>query len=174
MQFQVPQFIETEDKIVGPLTLRQFFYIGAMVGLSFLLFFMVKTWLWLILTLLMVAVGGSMAFIKINGRPFTTIMLSALKFYWQPQTYVWKSDKPTLDKSEVKKDEEIKKMARPGLSIENIVMGLSLKGKWQKLQTGTKESLTSAKQFSEKVKEKYQILEKITGERKAARRVDYR
>ena len=38
MQFQVPQFIETEDKVVGPLTLRQFMYIAgagaASAGLS--------------------------------------------------------------------------------------------------------------------------------------------
>src|SRR3989338_737591 len=29
MQFQVPQFIEVEDKIFGPLTLKQFFYVLA-------------------------------------------------------------------------------------------------------------------------------------------------
>jgi len=28
MQFQVPQFIEIEDKIFGPLTLKQFLYFG--------------------------------------------------------------------------------------------------------------------------------------------------
>ena len=48
MQFQVPQFIETEDKIVGPLTLRQFLYIGAAGLLSFLLFFVLKIWFWFI------------------------------------------------------------------------------------------------------------------------------
>ena len=50
MQFQVPQFIETEDKIVGPFTLRQFIYVaGAGLG-SVILYFSVATWLWLILT----------------------------------------------------------------------------------------------------------------------------
>ena len=29
MQYQVPQFIETEDKVVGPFSLRQFAYVGA-------------------------------------------------------------------------------------------------------------------------------------------------
>ena len=34
MRFQVPQFIEVEDKIFGPLTLKQFLYTagGAAVG----------------------------------------------------------------------------------------------------------------------------------------------
>ena len=32
MQFQVPQFIEVEDKIFGPLTFKQFIYMGG--GLS--------------------------------------------------------------------------------------------------------------------------------------------
>lgn len=169
MQFQVPQFIETEDKIVGPLSLKQFAYIGAMAAISFMLFFIIETWLWFILASIILGFGGALAFVKVNGRPFTSFLVAALKFYWQPQTYVWQSNQP-----EVKKEEAIQKMSRPGFSIENIIMGLSLKGTWSKLQTGTKDSLTNARQFSEKVKEKYQIFEKITGERKAARRIDYR
>ena len=37
MQFKVPQFIDMEDKIVGPLTLKQFAYILGAGGFSFLL-----------------------------------------------------------------------------------------------------------------------------------------
>ncbi|TSC61742.1 MAG: SsrA-binding protein, partial [Parcubacteria group bacterium Athens0416_74] len=32
MQFQVPQFIEVEDKIVGPLTFKQFVFIAGGLG----------------------------------------------------------------------------------------------------------------------------------------------
>lgn len=37
MQFQVPQFIEVEDKIFGPLTFKQFVYIAGGVALMYLL-----------------------------------------------------------------------------------------------------------------------------------------
>lgn len=169
MQFQVPQFIETEDKIVGPLSLRQFFYLGAVAGLSFMLFFILAFWLWLLITILVGGFGLALAFIKINGRPLIRIFLSAIRFYWQPQTFVWQPENP-----QIKKSEEVTKLAKPGVSLESIMMGLALKNTWRKLQTGTKQGFTSAKQISEKIKEHYQVFEKITGERRAARRVDYR
>lgn len=170
MQFQVPQFIETEDKIVGPLSLKQFFYLAAVAAIGFVLYFIIVFWLWLIIMIFVGGLGLSAAFVKINGRPLSKILLSGFKFYWQPQTFVWQPENP-----QVKKSEEITKLAKkPGVSLESIITGSSLKNTWQKLQTGTKQGLISAQNFSEKVKERYQVFEKITGERRAARRVDYR
>jgi len=37
MRFQVPQFIEVEDKIFGPLTLKQFIYLAGAGGVVFVL-----------------------------------------------------------------------------------------------------------------------------------------
>ena len=39
MQFQVPQFIDVENKIIGPLSLRQFLYLAGAGLISFMLFF---------------------------------------------------------------------------------------------------------------------------------------
>ena len=38
MRFQVPQFIEVEDKIFGPLTLKQFIYVFGGGGLCFVFY----------------------------------------------------------------------------------------------------------------------------------------
>jgi hypothetical protein len=38
MHYQVPQFIEIEDKIFGPLTLKQFIYLAGGVGLCLIFF----------------------------------------------------------------------------------------------------------------------------------------
>jgi len=38
MRFQVPQFIEIESKIFGPLTFKQFIYLAGGAGLSFLFY----------------------------------------------------------------------------------------------------------------------------------------
>ena len=70
MQFQVPQFIETEDKIVGPFTLRQFMYVaGAGLG-SAILYFTVATWLWFILTIILLGGAIGVAFVKVRGAPW--------------------------------------------------------------------------------------------------------
>lgn len=166
MQFQVPQFIETEDKIVGPMTLRQFIYIGVAAGISFLLFFVVKLWLWFLVTTILATLGAALAFIKVNGRSFLEVATSAIKFYWRPQIFVWK---PRREKGR----EEAVPEVRSSFSLESLAQGLALKQTWQKLQTERKP-IEAGEKDKKKMKERYQIFEKLSGERQAARRVDYR
>jgi len=101
-QFQVPQFIETEDKIVGPLTLRQFIYIGVAGLLSFFLFFLLKTWIWVVFSTSLFALASILAFIKINGQPMYIIVAYALKYFWQPRFYLWQKPELVLTISEIK------------------------------------------------------------------------
>lgn len=168
MQFQVPQFIETEDKIVGPFTLRQFLYVGGAGGLSFLLYFTVTTGIWVIFSIFIVGAGLALAFVKINGRPLVGVLLSAAHFYWQPQIYVWQPEHPSLPKNEA----TLGTFTQTGFSLENIIRGLALKNTWRKLQVGSKT--TEVKQRIAKSQERYQVIERKTGERQNVRRVDYR
>ena len=91
MQFRVPQFIDMEDKVIGPLTLKQFAYILGAGGFSFLIwtFMPIKT----IAVLLIMIVSGfflALAFLKINNRPFGDILESAFAFYTGNKVYTWK------------------------------------------------------------------------------------
>ncbi len=173
MQFQVPQFIETEDKIVGPLSLRQFFYVGAGAGISALLFFILQTWLWIILAILLVGGSIAVAFVKIEGRPLPKVIFSAFNFYWNPQTYVWQPEHPQLQRKEEPQEKpEHRKQAKVGAALAKIAAGAALHKSWQVLQTGGR---MSDKQFTEnKMYGRYQIFKKLAGDRNAARRVDYR
>lgn len=171
MQFQVPQFIETEDKIIGPLSLRQFMYIAAAAGLSLMLYFTVQTWLWFVLTIFVVGGGVSLAFVKVNGRGLPQIVMSAASFYWKPQIYVWQPERPDLPKNE----SSLKSSLGQGFSLEKVVSGLALKNTWRYLQTGSaaaevKPELPQTKPGNER----YQIFQKTSGEVRAAKRVDYR
>lgn len=165
MQFQVPQFIETEDKIVGPLSIRQFIYIVVAAGISMILYFSVRAWLWMILSLPLLGLGAAMAFIKVNGRPFSKFMGATLSYYWKPQTYVWQPDQPQLPKT----PEAVKKSV--GFSVEKLFAGMALKKAWGTVQIGSQApEVKPARERSEH----YQIFHKITGEHEAAKRVDYR
>jgi len=169
MQFQVPQFIETEDKIVGPLSLRQFIYVGVGVGISGMLFFILQFWLWVIIAVILIGGSVAIAFVKIGGRPLAKVVLSAFNFYWKPQTYVWQPEHPQLERS--KAPAETKVPARNTV-IEKIAEGTALHKSWEDVQTGKK---MSAKQFTEqKMSGRYEIFRKLMGDREAARRVDYR
>jgi hypothetical protein len=96
MRFQVPQFIEVEDKIFGPLTLKQFIYLAGGGGLSFLIYITLNNlFLSVIPIVAVMAISCALAFYKLNNKPFVAVMESAFKYYFGNKLYIWKKqDKP--------------------------------------------------------------------------------
>ena len=88
-KFIVPQFIDNEDKILGPITVRQFLI---MLGAALILFieFKILTTLYFVLSGLVTAgIAGTFAFVKINGQPFHLFFLNALQTTLRPGLRVW-------------------------------------------------------------------------------------
>jgi hypothetical protein len=172
MQFQVPQFIDIEDKIVGPLTLKQFLYLAAGFGIIFILYFYIKFIIWLMLSAIIGAFAIALAFLKINGQAFPKIVTNAIKFYLRPQIYIWQPESPGAQKTK----ESLKENINVNLlgSIENIISGLSLKKAADQVLVGTSPNAPKMERLYENTKERYNIFKKMSGEKKAARRVDYR
>jgi hypothetical protein len=169
VQFQVPQFIDTEDKLIGPLTLRQFIYIGVAGGIFAMLYFLVQTWIALILGIIVLGAAGALAFVKVEGRPLIDVALAAFGFYWKPQTYIWQPEHPVIEQRQGTRD---KGQGEGGFSLEKIVSGMALHKKWEVMQTG--EKAKPEKVVEKKMDNRYLIIERRTGDRRAARRVDYR
>ncbi|PIT92715.1 MAG: hypothetical protein COU08_00945 [Candidatus Harrisonbacteria bacterium CG10_big_fil_rev_8_21_14_0_10_42_17] len=167
MQFQVPQFIESEAKIVGPLTLKQFLFIGSGVGLSIFFFFVLDFIFFIMLSLLVLGITGSLAFVKYNGQPLPTMIKSALKFLWNPHFFVWKPGKPGSESITLPK---IPHPSSPGNKIKDLVFKLNTT---TKNITQRERNLRLSKTHSETDKEHYEVIRKKTGEREAARRIDY-
>ncbi|MFA6554436.1 MAG: PrgI family protein [Candidatus Paceibacterota bacterium] len=91
MRFQVPQFIEMEDKIFGQLTLKQFIYMAGGGGLSFLVYiFLDSVFLSAIPIILIMVISSTFAFYKINNKPFVNVVESAFKYYLGNKLYIWK------------------------------------------------------------------------------------
>lgn len=114
MQFQVPQFIEHQPKIVGPLTFGQFIYIGIAGGICFFLWFTIgKTnfSLFLLISIILFLTASVLAFGKIGGRSVPVVFGNFLKFYFTPKRYFWKTKemppKLIMRKVEPKKEEKI-------------------------------------------------------------------
>ena len=100
MQFQVPQFIEVEDKIFGPLTFRQFVYLGGGAGLSYILFRVLPIYIALPLILGVCGLVVALAFMQYNGRPFILAMENAFYFILHPRLYLWNNErKPKAEKA---------------------------------------------------------------------------
>ncbi len=94
MRFEVPQFIEVEDKIVGPLTWRQFVYVAGGIGLSVILFFVLDNFFLFILTgVPVMALSGFLAFHRINNRPFSIFLESVINYFTKSKLYLWRKEK---------------------------------------------------------------------------------
>ena len=96
MRYQVPQFIEVEDKIFGPLTLKQFIYLAGGGGLSFLAYVFIGNFtLSLFAILPIMIISSAFAFYKVNSKPFINVVESAFKYWLGGKLYIWKKeDKP--------------------------------------------------------------------------------
>jgi hypothetical protein len=102
MEYQVPQFIEVEDRVVGPLTLKQFIYLAGGAGLCAIFFFYLPLVFALILALPMGGLAVALAFYKVNGKPFIDVLESAFGFYTGAKLFLWKHE-----------DAEARSSARP-------------------------------------------------------------
>lgn len=91
MRYQVPQFIEVEDKIVGQLTLKQFIYIAGGTGLSFILYRFVNLYLSAIPIILIMAFSIALAFYRPNEKQtFIQLVEAAFKYYTSARLFIWK------------------------------------------------------------------------------------
>ena len=99
MQFQVPQFIEIEDKIVGPLTFRQFLFIVGGLGAAFI-FYQLPIWggVKFFLVILSGARGAAFAFYKINNKTLLATLEDAFMFYIGRKLYLWKKVQKPIQK----------------------------------------------------------------------------
>lgn len=90
MQYQVPQFIEIEDKIFGPLTFKQFVYVAGGGGMCYLLYRFIPMPFSLLLVIPLGIFSVALAFYKVNNRPFLDAVQSAVKYFLGYKIYKWR------------------------------------------------------------------------------------
>lgn len=116
MRYELPQFIDIEDKIFGPLTFKQALYIAGSAGLCFIIYYGIEkfiplnigTMVKLILASPPLAIGGAFAFLKVNKRPFINYVEALFYYFIKPKRYVWNKKKHnTNENREVIKQQEV-------------------------------------------------------------------
>ncbi len=88
-QFTVPQFIDVEDKIFGPITPRQFIILLCTGLLCFIFFRLADTTLFIVLTLVFGGFALMLAFAKINGQSFHFFLLNIVENLLRPSLRIW-------------------------------------------------------------------------------------
>lgn len=119
MNFQVPQFIEVEDKIFGPLTFKQFVYLAGGGGAVFMAYTFLPIYLsvWIMIPLAVLVLA--LAFYKVNNRPFVNVLESAFRYILAGKLYLWKKQPKGVEPASIalgrEKPIEIPKLSRSKL-----------------------------------------------------------
>ena len=88
-QFTVPQFIDVEDKIIGPITSRQFIIFltaAIIIAITYRLF---DFTLFITNAIIIFLIAVTLGFVKINGRPFHFFLLNIIQTWRRPNVRVW-------------------------------------------------------------------------------------
>lgn len=119
-QFQVPQFITVEDKVIGPLTIKQFLYIAPAALLIIAAKTYLQSFLFWPVSILAGGIAAALAFLKINGRPLPIILKNAAFFVLRPKLYIWKAEKAAVRREAPRAKPEAAIKTIPKLSASKI------------------------------------------------------
>lgn len=104
-QFTVPQFIDVEPKIIGPITTRQFLiFLGAAL-LIFLFYKMLNFGAFVAASVLVFVISVVFAFVKVNGRPFHYFVLVLIQSFKRSSLRIWDHKAVSFDNKEEKEIE---------------------------------------------------------------------
>jgi len=107
MQYKVPQNVDIEDRVIGPLSLRQFMIIlvgaGIILVLNFIFVGLLRPFFWM-LALFIGASSVGIAFAKYGSQNFEDFLLSVSRTLSRPRQRVWKKheETPQVVKKETK------------------------------------------------------------------------
>jgi hypothetical protein len=97
MQYDVPQFIDVEDKIFGPFTFKQFVYIAGGAGVCVIAFLYLPLIFAIIVSIPIAGLAGALAFYKVNGKPFIDIVEAGFEYLMGGKLYLWKKEEKKPD-----------------------------------------------------------------------------
>ena len=101
-QFVIPQFIDVEDKVIGPISVRQFITLLCGVVVIFLSYELIyrlnnNPWFFALSAFFIGALCLIIAFVRINGRPFHYFLLSLIVALKEPRLRIWSKEVSLYD-----------------------------------------------------------------------------
>lgn len=98
MRFEIPQFIDVEDKLFGPFSFKQFLYLAGGAGMIYTLIRILPL---VIAIPISIPIGGfalALVFYRPNDRPFMKMVESAINYFVKARFYLWQQ-KPQTKKT---------------------------------------------------------------------------
>lgn len=90
MRYQVPQFIDIKDRVIGPLTLKQFFYYMVVGILLVPVYLLADVGLFITIAIPMLGVAALFAHVRWQGQSFISLLSHGLQYFTGKRMYVWR------------------------------------------------------------------------------------
>lgn len=109
MQFKVPQNVQREDTIIGPITLRQLGILGIGGGFSYILYSSLSqvyfAYIWVPIVAVVAGLTLAFAFLKIHNVPFHRFIMNMLEYQLLARKRIWiqGADTPIVHENNNKK-----------------------------------------------------------------------
>ncbi len=124
----VPQFINKEDKIVGPLTAKQLGWLATGGVLLLITWNTLDMSSFIVSAIIIGGIFGALAFYRPYNQPLLSFLLSSVFFAFNPKVYIWKRNydniKTVHHSVTKKKDAPVKKKTinnKRILEISNMI-----------------------------------------------------
>ena len=135
-QFTVPKFIGREAKIVGPLTFKQFIFVGIAGAICFIFYFTLPFFIFILASAIVMLGGFALAFLKSGGKSLPAVLKNFFSFFFSPKIYLWKKKgglPPKIIEREPEQEEE-EEAPVPTVAGKSRLNALS-----SQVETGTKK-----------------------------------
>ena len=107
MIFNVPQYIDTEDKIVGPLTAKKLLWLFVMCALLLTLWSLLELGAFIAIAIPVVIIFLALAFYRPYNQSLYKFITSTGIFVFKPKVFIWRRDGDDEKKSESRAKIEI-------------------------------------------------------------------
>jgi hypothetical protein len=85
--YQVPQFIEDESRLVGPFSFTQIFILVIGGGMALLFYKLLKGFLGIPIAIILVFLTAILTFTKFNDMPLYKMIVPMIKHFILPKSY---------------------------------------------------------------------------------------
>jgi hypothetical protein len=145
MRYKVPQNIDLEDKVIGPLTLKQFIFLLVGGMLDYIIYNSLNNWLGWVLIIVISGLALAFAFVKIRGQDFSYFLSAFFSYTTSPKVYVWEKmpntgeeEIPKVKKEEKEEDDQLTKDPKQVKSRLQVLAEIVDTKGWQDKDTGNR------------------------------------
>ncbi len=101
MRYLVPQFLETEQKIWGPFSFKNFVVIIGVGGVVFMLYFYLNFFIWIVVAVFLAIATLALMFYRYEGLSLPMAIFSSVGNLLWARRYIWEGFSQTKNPADI-------------------------------------------------------------------------